>query len=121
MVKRGGIHGVGIDTASMDYGQSKEFMAHRVLSEDQIFIMEYLNTKGLESFPMVKPYLMITPLKITGGSGSPARAIILSQFPEDKPSVKAADNQLAMKTNSVLQREILTCRQLLSTSRLIFG
>jgi len=86
LAKHGGIHGVGIDTASLDYGQSKDFMAHRTLLKNRIFIMEYLNTDGLESFPLVNPYLIVTPLKITGGSGSPVRALLLSQLPDDSTS-----------------------------------
>jgi len=49
-------------------------------------MIENLNTNDLESFPIVKPYLIVTPLKITGGSGSPVRALLLSQLPKDNPS-----------------------------------
>lgn len=122
IANHGGIHGVGIDTASLDFGQSKDFMAHRTLLKNQIFIMEYLNTNGLESFPMVKPYLIVTPLKITGGSGSPVRALLLSQLPkEESPNNNAINNHLLL-TNIALQKEVHTCRQFLpNTRRIIVG
>jgi len=83
IVKHGGIHGVGIDTASIDSGQSTNPHAHKILLSNKIFFIESVNTKDLESFPIFRPYLMVAPLKITGGSGSPVRALLLSQLPKD--------------------------------------
>jgi len=84
IVKHGGIHGIGTDSASLDYGQASiNPHVHKILLGSRIFLIENLNTNDLESFPIVKPYLMIAPLKITAGSGSPIRALLFSQLPKD--------------------------------------
>jgi len=68
-----GIDGVGIDTASIDHGPSKEFGAHRVLAAANIFNLE--NLAGLEKLPAKGATLIALPMKIAGGSGGPVRAV----------------------------------------------
>lgn len=75
------IHGIGIDTASIDYGRSKLFHSHRILAKKDVFNIENVNTKVLDE-NVVKNgeplFLMVTPLKISTGSGSPVRPILIS-------------------------------------------
>lgn len=72
------IHGVAIDTASIDYGQSSTFLAHRIMTKNNIFFVENLNTKPLNSIDLARPVLLsVSPLKITTGSGSPVRPILI--------------------------------------------
>ena len=65
------IKAVGIDTASIDFGQSTLFESHRALFERNIPAFE--NVAGLESLPAQGAYVVAQPMKIKGGSGAPLR------------------------------------------------
>ena len=69
------VKAVGIDTASLDYGQSSEFETHRVLYERNIPGLE--NLSNLDRLPARGATLIALPMKIKGGSGAPLRAIAL--------------------------------------------
>ena len=64
---------VGIDTASLDAGPSKRFMAHRVLSEANIPGLE--NVAHLERVPPRGAFVMAMPMKIADGPGGPCRIV----------------------------------------------
>ncbi len=64
---------VGIDTASIDYGQSTQYESHRVLFERDVPVFE--NLTGLERLPARGATVVALPMKIGGGSGAPLRAI----------------------------------------------
>ncbi len=65
------IKAVGIDTPSIDYGQSKDFLTHRFLCGNNI--TAYENIAHLEQLPATGAYIVAAPMKIRGGSGSPLR------------------------------------------------
>jgi kynurenine formamidase len=67
------IKAVGLDTASIDYGQSKLFESHRVLSEKNVPAFE--NVAALDQLPPTGAYVIALPMKIKGGSGGPLRII----------------------------------------------
>ncbi|MFO1463456.1 MAG: cyclase family protein [bacterium] len=67
------IQAVGIDTASIDRGQSRLFETHRALFERDIPAME--NLANLELLPERGFEVIALPMKIAGGSGAPLRAI----------------------------------------------
>jgi kynurenine formamidase len=67
------IKAVGIDTPSIDYGQSKDFLTHRFLCGNDI--TAYENVANLEQLPAKGAYVVAAPMKIKGGSGSPLRII----------------------------------------------
>jgi kynurenine formamidase len=67
------IRGVGIDTPSIDYGQSTTFEAHQHLAGSNILIFE--NVANIESVPITGAWLVAAPMKIHGGSGGPARLL----------------------------------------------
>jgi kynurenine formamidase len=69
------IKAIGIDTASIDYGQSSLFETHRTLYERNIPAFE--NLTSLERLPATGAYLVALPMKIKGGSGAPLRAIAI--------------------------------------------
>lgn len=66
---------VGIDTASIDYGQSKDFLTHQILSRAQIPILE--NVAHLDLIPSQGFEVIALPMKIAGGSGAPTRILAL--------------------------------------------
>jgi kynurenine formamidase len=74
LVKRA-VVGLGIDTASMDFGQSKDFATHQVLNGAGIYGLE--NVANLERVPVTGATLIALPMKIKGGSGGPVRMIAL--------------------------------------------
>jgi len=64
---------VGIDTASIDHGPSKDFVAHRVLMEAGIPAFE--NVARLGNVPPRGAEIIALPMKISGGSGGPLRIV----------------------------------------------
>lgn len=66
-----GIKAVGLDTASIDHGQSADFMSHRVLFEANIPAFE--NLADLAGLPASGSFIVAMPMKIKGGSGAPLR------------------------------------------------
>lgn len=68
-----GVKMIGLDTASIDYGQSTDFMVHRIVAENNIPGLE--NLKGLDQLPPVGAMIIALPMKIEGGSGAPARVV----------------------------------------------
>jgi kynurenine formamidase len=69
------ISAIGIDTASIDYGQSTQYESHRVLYERNIPAFE--NLASLDRLPPTGATVVALPMKIKGGSGAPLRAIAL--------------------------------------------
>ncbi len=68
-----GIGAVGIDTPSIDYGQSKNFAAHVALMTANIPAFE--NVAALSDLPPRGATIIALPVKIEGGSGGPLRII----------------------------------------------
>jgi kynurenine formamidase len=69
------IKAVGIDTASLDYGQSRDFIAHQLFNGANIAGFE--NIANLEKLPLKGAVVFGIPMKIGGGSGAPARVFAL--------------------------------------------
>ena len=67
------VKAVGIDTASIDYGQSRLFETHRTLMGRDIPALE--NLGSLDRLPPTGAFLIALPMKIGGGSGAPLRAV----------------------------------------------
>jgi kynurenine formamidase len=63
----------GIDTPSIDYGQSKLFETHRHLFAANIPGFE--NVANLDQLPAKGAYVIALPMKVERGSGAPARII----------------------------------------------
>ena len=73
------IRAIGIDTASIDYGQSTLFESHRALFASGIPAFE--NLTALERLPVRGASIVALPMKIGGGSGGPLRAIAIVPRP----------------------------------------
>lgn len=67
------VKAVGIDTPSIDYGQSTDFLTHRILLEQNIPAFE--NVAHLDSLQETGSYIVALPMKIAQGSGAPLRII----------------------------------------------
>ncbi len=66
---------VGIDTASIDRGMSRDFQAHQVFGAANIPILE--NVARLEQLPATGFGIVALPMKIGQGSGAPCRVIAM--------------------------------------------
>ena len=66
---------IGLDTASIDRGQSTLFESHRILFEKNIPAFE--NVANLDQLPVKGFTIVALPMKIKGGSGGPLRIIAM--------------------------------------------
>ncbi|HKR66832.1 MAG TPA: cyclase family protein [Thermoanaerobaculia bacterium] len=66
---------IGVDTASIDYGQSTDFIVHRIANGANVPGLE--NIANLEQVPARGATLIALPMKIKGGSGGPVRIVAL--------------------------------------------
>lgn len=74
IVENTNIVGVGVDTPSVDVGHSNTFDVHRILTGANLYLLEnvalnntYLPARGFQ--------LVVMPMKLTHGTGAPARII----------------------------------------------
>jgi kynurenine formamidase len=75
LVKNRRITAIGLDTPSIDYGQSALFESHRILFKENIPAFE--NVANLDSLPAKGALVIALPMKIKGGSGGPLRIVAL--------------------------------------------
>ena len=75
LVKNRKIKAVGLDVASVDYGQSKDFKTHQILYEQNIPGFE--NVANLDKLPAKGAFVIALPMKIKGGSGGPLRIVAI--------------------------------------------
>jgi kynurenine formamidase len=66
---------VGIDTASIDHGQTRDYPTHQRLFRDNVPALE--NLANLDQLPPRGFTLAALPMKIAGGSGAPCRVVAL--------------------------------------------
>jgi kynurenine formamidase len=64
---------LGVDTASIDYGASKDFIVHRVANGADVPGLE--NITNLDRVPARGAWIIALPIKIGKGSGGPARIV----------------------------------------------
>ena len=67
--------GLGIDTLSLEYGRTEHLDVHRLVLGAGIYILE--NVVNLELLPATGALVIALPVKLLGGSGSPARVVAL--------------------------------------------
>lgn len=67
------IKAIGLDTPSIDYGQSTLFESHQILFGKNIPAFE--NVANLDLLPITGAFVVALPMKIKGGSGGPLRIV----------------------------------------------
>ena len=72
------IKSIGIDTASIDFGQSERFQSHVTLFKHNIPVFE--NVADLNRLPEKGAIIIALPMKIASGTGAPLR--IIASIPE---------------------------------------
>lgn len=75
LVRERTINAIGVDTASMDYGPSQDFIVHQVINGANKVAFE--NLANLDHVPPSGATLIALPMKIEGGSGGPVRAVAI--------------------------------------------
>lgn len=70
-----GVTVIGVDTASIDNGPSKDFLVHRLAGAANVVGIE--NLTNLEQLPATGAWVVALPMKIARGTGAPARVIAL--------------------------------------------
>ena len=73
LVANRSIAALGLDTASIDHGQSTDFRTHRILFAENIPAFE--NVGDMSALPETGFSVIALPMKITGGSGGPLRIV----------------------------------------------
>jgi len=75
LVKERYVAALGLDTASIDYGPSKDFIVHQIANGANVPGLE--NIANLEEVPEIGAWIVALPIKIAGGSGGPLRIVAL--------------------------------------------
>jgi kynurenine formamidase len=70
------VDSIGIDTPSIDYGQSTMFETHQTLFKANIPAFE--NVANLGQLPVTGSIVIALPMKIKGGSGGPLRIVAVA-------------------------------------------
>jgi kynurenine formamidase len=75
LVQNRKINAIGLDTPSIDYGQSQLFESHQILFDKNVPAFE--NVANLDKLPEAGSFIIALPMKIKGGSGGPLRIVAL--------------------------------------------
>jgi kynurenine formamidase len=75
LVEERKVGALGVDTASIDHGPSKDFLVHRIAAAAEVPGLE--NVANLERVPPTGAWVVALPMKIAGGSGGPLRIVAL--------------------------------------------
>jgi kynurenine formamidase len=71
LVKERNIRSLGLDTMSIDPGQSRDFPVHKIVNIAGRYGLE--NVANLDKLPPRDFYLIVAPVKIETGTGGPTR------------------------------------------------
>jgi kynurenine formamidase len=79
LVEERSVAAIGVDTASIDHGPSKDFAVHQLTAAANVPAFE--NLTNLDKLPEEGAIVVALPMKISNGTGGPRRAIAL--LPKD--------------------------------------
>jgi len=79
LVEQRKVGALGVDTASIDHGASKDFIVHQIALGANVPGLE--NVANLEALPATGAWVIALPMKIAGGSGGPVRIVALVPKP----------------------------------------
>ena len=98
MVENRVIYATGVDTASVDFGQSKDFQSHQIFSQKNIWGLE--NLKDVDKLPAKGFMIYNMVYKSRDGSGGPSRVIAVLK--DDSTNANASDTNGKMSTFAIL-------------------
>ena len=73
LIEERGVKLIGVDTASIDHGPSKDFPVHQITGEHNVPGLE--NLANLDALPPAGAFIIALPMNIGGGSGAPTRVV----------------------------------------------
>lgn len=73
LVEQRKVGALGVDTASIDHGPSKDFIVHQIAGGANVPGLE--NIANLGELPATGAWVIALPMKIAGGSGGPVRVV----------------------------------------------
>jgi kynurenine formamidase len=73
LVEERRVAALGVDTASIDHGPSRDFIVHRIANGANVLGFE--NVAGLDALPATGAWTIALPMKIEGGTGGPLRIV----------------------------------------------
>ena len=94
------IYGTGVDTASGDYGQSRDFKTHQIFGEHNNWGIENLN--NVDKLPPKGFLLYNMVTKIRDGSGGPSRVIAILDNSSNGGSFKTKPSAILSMMLSIL-------------------
>ena len=68
---------LGVDTASIDYGPSTDFVVHQIAAAANVVGLE--NLTNVDDLPAVGAWVVALPMKIRDGTGGPVRVVALRE------------------------------------------
>ena len=75
LIEERDIAAIGIDTASIDRGQSTQYITHQILAKAGVPVFE--NVANLKALPARSFKVIALPIKLKGGSGGPLRIVAI--------------------------------------------
>jgi kynurenine formamidase len=75
LVEGRNVFGLGIDTLSADCGTSPDFPVHHYALAHSVYQLE--DVANLDRVPSTGAIVVVAPMKLEGGSGSPVRILAL--------------------------------------------
>ena len=75
LVQERGVRVIGVDSASVDYGRSQDFVVHQINGAMDVVALENLTNLG--KLPPRGATVVALPMKIEGGTGAPTRVIAI--------------------------------------------
>ncbi len=77
LVEERRVAALGVDTASIDYGPSTDFVVHQIAAAANVVGLE--NLTNVEDVPAVGAWVVALPMKIGEGTGGPVRIVALRE------------------------------------------
>ncbi|CAG2161696.1 unnamed protein product [Oppiella nova] len=106
------IVGIGIDSPSIDHGQSKQYKSHQILNAKNIYLLENI-AQTIHKLPAIGSSLTLLPLKIEGASGTSVTVIARIDAKHTSISAKCAPN-LSLAFMLSLLASFVTLRYIIS-------
>ena len=114
LVEQRHVGAIAVDTASIDYGQSRDFIVHQIANGAGTPGLE--NIANLERVPERGAWVVALPMKIAGGSGGPLRIVALIR---GSRLLKAASPSSAFGTFSSMFNRVATPSPVLNLPRVV--
>ena len=78
--------GIGIDSPGIDRGDDHTYPLHHITLDANTYLLE--NVGGLEALPDTGALVVVSPMNLSGGSGSPVRILGLVPHPPGRLATK---------------------------------